>query len=116
MPCISVDKDVLKENLSDLEDAWGLLDGLNSLLSNRPLPKGYEIAELQKQHGAEYAKLYMDASVGKWYVQIQEFLEPALNASRKICCRVCENLDEFVEDFAEPESTPKPAAPKPQKK
>ena len=97
MPSISVDKDFLERNLSDLEDAWGLLDGLRGLLSKRPPLPGYEIAELKKQHGAEYAELYKNAIIGKWYIQNQELIEPILNASRKTCCRVCENLDEIIE-------------------
>lgn len=88
MPSISVDKDFLERNLSDLEDAWGLLDGLRGLLSTRPF------REDELQHDEKY-KLY--ATIGKWYIQNQELIEPVLNASRKTCRHVCENLDEIIE-------------------
>lgn len=111
MPSVPVDKAVLERNRSDLEDAWGLLESLHDLFIHRPIPYGPELATLEKERGAEYAELYKNAFVGKWYIQNQGLIEPLLNTCRKVCQRSAEDIGETLLDFAEQEEAKKQTAP-----
>lgn len=116
MSSVPVDKAVLERNLSDLEDAWGLLESLHDLFIHRPIPCGPELATLEKERGAEYAELYKNAFVGKWYIQNQELIEPLLNICRKVCQRSAEDIGETLLDFAEQKEAKKQTAPQKQQK
>ena len=110
MSSIPVDKAVLEKNRSDLEDAWGLLESIHDIFIHRPIPYGPEIAKLEKERGAEYAELYKNAFVGKWYIQNQNLMEPLVNTCRKVCQRSAEDIEETLLDFAEQEEAKKQTA------